>query len=105
MAPRRGLCSRDGRRANYPIGAGRRPGPANRGNSPAPAVRRSRRPALVHRIGHSASLGSGFAHNVGRLRAFALRPPGACPKIPPATFPVERSGDFFIQVQKKKGST
>jgi len=25
--------------------------------------------------------------------------------MPPATFPVERSGVFFIQVQKKKGST
>jgi len=43
--------------------------------------------------------------NVGRLRACALRAPRPCPRIPPATFPVERSGDFFIQVQKKKGGT
>jgi hypothetical protein len=79
--------------------------PADPGNGLAPRRRRGHRPALVHRIGRSASLDSGFAHNVGRLRACALRPPGACPKIAPATFPVERSGDFFIQVQKKKGST
>jgi len=59
----------------------------------------------VHCTGRGASLDSGFALNVGRLRACALRPPGACPKISAATFPVERSGDFFIQVQKKKGGT
>src|SRR5205814_3844052 len=52
---------------------------------------------------HSASLGSGFVLNVGRLRAGALRVPGAYPKMPPATFPVERSGVFFIQVQEKEG--
>jgi len=103
MAPRQGLHGRDGRRANFPIGAGHRPGPEKSGASPTP--RQGLCPALVHRFAGSASLDSGFAHNVGRLRAGALRPPGACPKIAPATFPVERSGDFFIQVQKKKGST
>jgi len=50
-------------------------------------------------------LGSGFVLNVGRLRVIALPGLRACPKISAATFPVERSGNFFIPVQKKKGST
>ena len=53
----------------------------------------------------SASLDSGFAHNVGSLHGAALPALQAYPKISAATFPVERSGDFFIPVQKKKGST
>jgi len=59
----------------------------------------------VHRRRFGASLNSGFVLNVGRLHAGALPGPRACPKISAATFPVERSGNFFIPVQKKKGST
>jgi hypothetical protein len=53
----------------------------------------------------SASFTSGFAHNVGRLRRFALRAPRSYPKIPLAPFPVERSSVFFILVQEKEGCT
>jgi hypothetical protein len=48
-------------------------------------------------------LDSGFALNVGRLHGAALRALRAYPKISAATFPVERSGDFFIPVQEKEG--
>ena len=109
MALRQALRCRDGRRANVLIGAAGRAVAANGreiAHSAPGGDRRGRwRPALVHGGGRLASLDSGFALNVGRLRAFALRPLEACPKIAPATFPVERSGDFFIQMQKKKGST
>jgi hypothetical protein len=55
--------------------------------------------------GAPASLASGFANNVGRLRGDALRTPHRSPKISLASFPGEHSSVFFIQVQEKEGCT